>query len=146
MTPPPSQPSPSSQPPPTSSRGITITRAVGLGAIAIAVLVTALAYVGLGQLKGPPAGLEWRADSGIEPPADFRILMFPATETVPILDRPGGVQIGVLDRTLANALTDSKLSSQSLPPGSAAPSLSSSRPHPRRPRASENSRSSSPLA
>lgn len=48
-----------------------------------------------------PLRVWWTSAEG-KPPPDFRYLMFPATEQVPIYNEPGGVSTGTLTRALSN--------------------------------------------
>lgn len=53
--------------------------------------------------RAPAREHTWDAAGGKPVPAEFRYLMFPAHEAVPVFDKPDGTPSGVLTRALANA-------------------------------------------
>jgi hypothetical protein len=53
-------------------------------------------------LPGADPECIWISSSGHPTPSDFRYAMFPATNDVPIFDRPDGKEVGTLTRAMVN--------------------------------------------
>ncbi len=75
-----------------------VSRLVGVLGLVFVLLLSCLWQDG--------ARLVWSADSGTRPPERFIYLAFPRTWDVPLLDRPDGNAVDVLDRALGNTLDE----------------------------------------